>query len=227
MEINRLKEYTRSSCSRLEQGSINLKSNKAQLPPLALRQTNRSRVVSLTGESRFLCTDMDFQMLWEWTWWFKTPKTKNIQWLNKENLESGVIAERWKKKKKVERQNSNAEEVLLGICGTVIVIFAPCGQRYFVRNSHVDRMKGRERLSGRLSTGEILSCQISRDLWMHQGGKKHISTLQHLERRVKLILNRRKKQQSFWGQDEGRPWKTTSGWIKHHLLRLDDWISCL
>lgn len=106
-------EYEPCSCSRLEQGSINLKSNKAQLPPLALRQTNRSRVVSLTGESRFLCTDMDFQMLLEWTWWFKTPKTKNIQWLNKENLESGVTAERWKKKKKVERQNSNAEEVLL------------------------------------------------------------------------------------------------------------------
>lgn len=59
-----------------------------------------------------------------------------------------------------------------GICDTVIVIFAPCGQRHFVQNSHADRMKGREQLSGRLSTGEILSCQISRDLWMHQGKKK-------------------------------------------------------
>lgn len=64
-----------------------------------------------------------------------------------------------------------------GICGTVSVIFAPCGQRDFVQNSHVDRMKGGARLAGRLSTGEIPSCQISRDSWMHRGESKKKNTL--------------------------------------------------
>lgn len=79
------------------------------------------------------------------------------------------------------RQNNIPGKFFYGV--TIIAIFAPFGQRYFVQKSHVDKMKGGERLCGCLSTGFILNCQKS--LFQCEG-----KNTTFLERTTKLGLER-------------------------------------